>query len=195
MSAVVVYCHPNPESLSAALRDACVRGLQHSGHQVNVIDLAADHFHPVMSRDEWGNYHNATTFYPADVQTYIELVQQAEILIFVYPTWWSGVPAQLKGWIERVMVVGVAFNLDEGAFGKGLLTNVKHLRVVTTFGSPRWYVKLVNDNGRRLIARALRLSTSFRTKYRQLSLYSLDTQTEKDKQRFIEKVERAMRNL
>ena len=81
------------------------------------------------------------------------------LLVFVYPTWWSGLPAILKGWLERVMVPGVGVPLRR-ATGK-VKPGLGHVRTIvgiSTYGSPRAYVRLVNDNGRRILTRALRMS-------------------------------------
>ncbi len=195
MRAVVVYSHPNRESLSAALRDASVRGLLASGHHVDVIDLDADNFNPVMSREEWTHYLDPKASVSPQVQKYREFVNSADVLVFVYPTWWSGVPAQLKGWLERVLGVGVAFDATAYGIKSGPLQHVSHIAVITTFGSPRWYVKFVNDNGRRMFSRAIRLSTGLKTKFHHLGLYSLDTQSQSAREKFIVAVEAAMKKI
>ena len=195
MRAVVVYCHPNPESLSAALRDAVVRGLSAGRHQVDVIDLEADGFQPVMTLDEWSRYLDASAPVAPEIQRYRELVNRADALVFVYPTWWSGVPAQLKGWVERVLGVGVAFDRTEDGISRGKLNHVSRIAVVTTFGSPRWYVKFVNDNGRRMFGRSIRMCTGVRTRFHHQALYSLDTQSQAAKEKFILQVEKAMKQL
>ena len=81
-----------------------------------------------------------------------------DTLIFVYPTWWSGLPAMLKGWLERVMVPGVAFGFDpDSERVTPRLGHVRRIVGISTYGSPRAYVAAVNDNGRRTLTRALRL--------------------------------------
>ncbi len=116
----------------------------------------------------------------------------AEILAFVYPTWWSGLPAILKGWLERVMVPGVGFVFDARGRVRPGLPQVRRLIGISTYGSPRTYVRLVNDNGRRTITRALRMSCGWRAKPMWLGLYGIDSSTVDERREFLDRVERAM---
>ena len=130
------------------------------------------------------------------VAAQVELIRSVDTLVFVYPTWWSGLPAVLKGWLERVMVPGVGFRFDERS-GKvrPALTNVRRLIGISTYGSPRWYVRSVNDNGRRTLMRALRLSCGFRTSRRWIGLYAIDTTTHDQRVEFAAHIEREMSEL
>lgn len=191
MKVLIVYCHPVEGSFCSAMRDAAADGFRQAGHSVEIIDLTADKFDPVMSADEWASYYLRDEQVPIGVETYIEQVTEAEILCFVYPTWWSGLPAQLKGWIERVMVLGVAFRMNSNNKVRPALLNVKRIYVVSTFGSPRWYVRFINDNGKRVLSRALRLSTG-RASLRALALYAMDTQTDENRRHFLAKITQTM---
>ena len=195
MRALVVYCHPNEDSLSAQLRDAAVRGLKAAKHEVTIVDLAQDNFNPVMPLEEWTSYLDTSAEPAEDVKKYMELVEGADILVFVYPSWWSGVPAQLKGWLERVFIAGLAFEMGKKGLRRGYLKRIRRIHVITTFGSPRWYVRFVNDNGRRLFSRAVRLCMSPKTRYKQHSLYAMDKQTQEQKQNFVVHVEQAMQKI
>ncbi|MFM9225403.1 MAG: NAD(P)H-dependent oxidoreductase [Actinomycetota bacterium] len=118
-------------------------------------------------------------------------VRDAGILVFTYPTWWSGLPAQLKGWLERVMLPGVAFTLESGRV-RPTLDHVRRIVVASTYGSPWLYVKAINDNGRRTLTRALRASTGWRARCRHVGLYAMDTATDDDRREFLVRVERAV---
>lgn len=194
MRALVVHCHPVEGSFSSALRDAACRGLEGAGHEVTVIDLAAESFDPVMRRDEWERYMSSdgsSVDAPGDLVRHVEALRRAEILVFVYPTWWSGLPAQLKGWLERAMVPGVAFRLDGGRV-RPALVHVHRIVTVSTYGSPWSYVKAINDNGRRTLQRALRLSAGRRTRRTHLGLYKMDVRTDSDRREFLERVEKVL---
>lgn len=190
MHALVVYCHPVEGSLCSAIRDAAVTGLRSAGHVVSVIDLAADDFDPVMSLGEWQTYMNRKTVESPEIVRYIEMVQQSEILVFVYPTWWSGLPAQMKGWLERVLVAGVAFRFTQNDRVRPGLSRLRRIHVISTYGSPKLYVRLVNDNGRRILTRALRLCGTHRVKTSHQGLYSLDTSTVESRKQFLRNVEK-----
>lgn len=168
-----------------------MRGLRSAGHDVTVLDLAAEGFRCVMSRAEWEAYMAGDPVVPPDVAHHVEAVRAADMLVFTYPTWWSGLPAQLKGWLDRVMLPGVAFTLDDGRV-RPALGHVRRIVVVSTYGSPWTYVKAINDNGRRTLVRALRSATGWRARCRHLGLHAMDTATDDDRRRFLAAVERAV---
>ena len=187
MRALVLYCHPVEGSFCSAIRDTAIAGLQQAGHHVDVIDLAAEKFDPVMSREEWHAYmHSHGAIAPA-LEMHVALVQAADILVFVYPTWWSGLPAQLKGWLERIMVENVAYKFNRNNRVRPALTNVKKIYIFSTFGSPHWYITFVHNNGKRVLSRALRLSTG-RARVRSRFLYAMDTTDNKRRQRFLSNI-------
>jgi NAD(P)H dehydrogenase (quinone) len=195
MNALVVYCHPVEGSFCSAMRDASVRGLRAAGHTVDVIDLAARQFNPVMPTSEWNTYREGNGVIPVGLEHDVELIETAEIIVFVYPTWWGGLPAQLKGWLERVMLPGIAFIFNEKNKVRPGLRNIRHIHIASTFGSPWLYVRFVNDNGRRILARAFRLNTSLRTKVSTSSLYAMDKATDNSRKSFLLSLEKKMENL
>jgi len=195
MRALVIYCHPVEGSLCSAIRDAAVTGLSAAGHDVSVIDLAADDFDPVMPEDEWRTYMDREIVTTPEIARYIEKVRESEILVFVYPTWWSGLPAQLKGWLERVLVAGVAFRFTKNNRVRPNMTQLRRIHVVSTYGSPKLYVRFVNDNGRRILTRALRMCGTQRTKTSHQGLYALDTSTPESRQQFLRDVEKKTASL
>lgn len=195
MRAVVVYCHPVEGSFCSSLRDAALRGLHTAGHDVTLIDVAADNFNPVMSEDEWHLYFQTENHIPVDVQSYVAAIRDAEIIVFVYPTWWSSVPAQLKGWLERVLVPGVGFTFtDKNGLRPGL-QKLKHIVVVTTFGSPRLYVRFINDNGSRLFHRSLRAASPRLVRRHRLVHYKMDKSTPESRHAFQQRIEKKLARL
>ncbi len=195
MRAVVVVSHPDRGSFVRALADRAVAGLGAGGHHVDLLDLDAEGFRATMSPAERAAYHGDEPILDPVVQRHADLVRAAEILVFVYPHWWSGMPARLKGWLERVLVPGVAFRFDDAGKVRPGLPQVRHLVGVCTYGSPRWYVRLVNDNGRRIVTRALRMSCGFRARPSWLGLYAVDTSTADERAEFLARVEREMADL
>lgn len=192
MKSLIIYCHPVEGSYCSAMRDAAHRGLASAGNDVNIIDLALDEFDPVMGTEEWQVYMNRAGEVPAGLEKYVQLISEAEILVFVYPTWWSGVPAQLKGWFDRILVPGVAFSFSDDGRVRPALAHAKRMFIVTTYGSPKLYVRLVNDNGRRLISRALRIATMKRARVTHLGLYKMDKATVIERREFLQKIEKTL---
>ena len=186
MNIVVVLGHPSGGSYCAAIFDAIVDALEaQSAHSITAIRLADENFATAMSSAERAAYETEAPLISAETKRHAEILKQAEALIFVYPTWWSGLPAQLKGWLERVFVLGVAFRFNKNGKIRPNLQNVRHIIGVSTYGSPWRYVKLVNDNGRRTLTRAIRMSTGLRTRTMWFGIYALDTCTQHQREEFI----------
>ncbi len=193
MLALVIVAHPSSDSYCHALATRAQAGLLAAGHEVVVLDLYAQGITAAMTASERHAYHGNTPILDPLIAEHAGLVQRAETLVFVYPTWWSGLPAILKGWLERVMVPGVGFVLDERTNKvRPGLGQMRRLVGISTYGSPRWYVRLVNDNGRRIITRALRMSCGLRVRTSWLALYAIDTSTSAQRQAFLADVERKM---
>jgi putative NADPH-quinone reductase len=196
MHALVVVAHPCDDSFTHAAAERAVAGLRAGGHEVAVVDLYALGFRVAMSPAERHAYHGETPLIDEHTREHARLVQWADCLVFVYPTWWSSLPAMLKGWLERVMVPGVGFVFDEdsGKVRPGL-RNVRRLVGISSYGSPRSVVKIINDNGRRTITRALRLACGLRTRVTWLGLYGIDTASESRRKQFLDRVETSMARL
>ncbi len=195
MRAVVVLTHPRELSFTRATCDAAVRGLHRGGHEVTVLDLYAMPFQPAMTRAERDAYHGDNPIVDPHVATSVDALREADILVFVYPTWWSGLPAMLKGWLEKTMIPGVAFVFNEDHRVRPGLKRVRHIVGISTYGSSRMYVKAINDNGRRTLMRALRLNTGLRTRGTWLGFYSVDSSTPEQRTAFINEVEKRMSSL
>ena len=195
MRVLVVVAHPNQQSYTRAVASAAVQSLTEAGHSVTELDLYALGFRAAMSADERRAYHGEQPVLDPLVTDHIAALKQADALVFVYPTWWSSMPAILKGWLERVMVPGVGFTLDDQHRVRPALTNVCRIVGISTYGSPWPVVKFVNDNGRRTINRALRVSTGFGTRASWMALYAIDTTTPAERQAFIDKVARKLAAL
>lgn len=195
MRALVVVAHPSPDSLCRALAGRVEAGLRAGGHHVDIVDLYAIGFRAAMTADERRAYHGDEPVVDPVVADHAELVSRAEIVAFVYPNWWSSLPAVLQGWLERVLVPGVAFRFDDAGKVRPALTHVRHIVGVCTYGSPRWYVRLVNDNGRRVLTRAMRLNCGFRVRRHWYGLYGVDTSTDTERREFLERVERELAEL
>ena len=196
MLALVIVAHPCGDSLTHALAARAEAGLRTAGYEVALLDLYALGFRAAMSEAERTSYHEDQPILDPIVAEHADLIKRATVVAFVYPTWWSGLPAILKGWLERVIVPGVGFRFDErtGKVKPGL-GHVRRLVGISTYGSPRSAVRLINDNGRRTIARALRLSCGVRTRTQWLGLYTVDNSTKSERQDFAASVERTMASL
>lgn len=185
--ALVVHAHPAEESYNRHLLDTVVDALL-PGHRVEVIDLYAERYDPVMSREELAAYRAGRPSNDPTVARHSSLVLEAHTLVFVYPTWWGSLPAILRGWLERTMRPGVAFEYRRSGGIRPALKSIRHIAGVTTYGSPRWRMLLVGDGGRRMLLRALRTNIPRRVRRSWIGLHAIDTSTPEDRAAFIERV-------
>jgi NAD(P)H dehydrogenase (quinone) len=193
--ALVVHAHPDPASYSAALRDRAVMGLTRGGWHVDVADLYAEGFVPAMTPAERRAYDGPHPVLDDHVARQAELVTAAQALVFVYPTWWWGLPAVLKGWLERVLVPGVGFRFDDRGRVRPGLTRVRRLVGITTYGSTRLRSAVFNDAGRRTLLRTARLNTSWRCRSTWLGLYGMDRAGPAERLAFAQRVESTLAGL
>jgi NAD(P)H dehydrogenase (quinone) len=170
-------------------------GLETAGHAVAMIDLYADKFNAVLSREEHRAYLSDAPVLDDRAAQYGRMLRAAEIVVFVYPTWWSGLPAILKGWMEKVLVPGVGFTFNARGHVRPGLTHVTHIVGISTYGSPRTYVAAINDNGRRIITRAFRMSCGVRTRTSWMGLYAMDTRTDSERAAFLDRIDRKLSSI
>jgi NAD(P)H dehydrogenase (quinone) len=196
MRALVIYCHPDPASFTAAIRDVVVDKLRISGADVRLHDLYAQGFQPCLTQAEWQAYldspaNRAPVAHPA------QDLEWCDTLIFVYPTWWYGLPAMLKGWLDRVMLPDLAFLMPDGAHKtiRPGLTQITRMGVFTTCGASRWLTFLVGAPGKRTLLRGVRLlcAKSCRTAF--AAHYLMDSSTPASRKAHLARVGRAMDKL
>lgn len=197
MNVLVISAHPSPDSFIGSLRQAVLTELSQLGHDVRHHDLYEEHFNPVFSAYERlnhvGDIEEKLRQMP-DLRIHVEDIQWAEALVLVYPTWWSGQPAILKGWIDRVLMNQVAWILPEGAARiRPLLTNIKKIVVVTTHGSTKFVNALEGEAGKRTAFRSIRLMFHKRTRCHWVGLYALDHVPMEKRGRLVIRVRRRVR--
>jgi len=191
----LVYCHPSETSFTAAVRDRALVGLHAAGHDVRVSDLYADGFVPELSAWERTN-HLAPPETKPDIAEYAANLRWCEALVLVYPTWWAGQPAMLKGWIDRVWVAGVAYELPEGANRiRPRLHNIRRIVAITTHGSTKFVNALEGEGGKRIVTRSLRVLCSKRARTTWIALYNIDRSTDARRAAHLARVEQAMCEL
>ena len=134
MKLLVVYAHPNPQSFNHAILESFTGGLAEAGNTYEVVDLYDINFNPCLSGDDFAKFMAGKA--PDDIQAQQEKVSEADGLVFIHPIWWTGPPAILKGWIDRVFSMGFAYMIDEKeGHPVGLLKNQKALVINTAGGT------------------------------------------------------------
>ena len=193
MRALVVYCHPRPDSFNAAIRDLVLERLEASVAEVRLLDLYAEGFNPVMGHDELGTHFDETRNRAA-LEAHVDHLTWCDTLIFVYPTWWYGLPAMLKGWLDRAFLPGVAFRMP-AAEGENIapgLTHIKRLAVFTTCGASWWLTRMIGAPGKRTLLRGVRLLCAKNCKTTFAAHYLMDSSTKASRKAHLTKVARKL---
>lgn len=135
MKYLVVYSHPNPKSFCHAILETVKEALTAKKHEVIIRDLYALKFNPVLTPSDFEAL--ATGKVLPDVKAEQDHIQWADILIYIYPIWWTGLPAMVKGYIDRVFSHGFAFKIGVSG-AEGLLKGKKAV-ILNTQGTPQGY--------------------------------------------------------
>lgn len=202
---LLIHAHPLNDSFSGYLARTVCSSLRGAGHRVHMVNLYdCDGGRPLnasLTAAERERYFAGTppSPYPApsaDIAPLVQELRSADALVFVYPTWWMGVPAILKGFIDRAFLPGVSFRIPgvdgaptnmTGALIPGL-PNIKKVGVVSTYGAPRYLVALAGDCGHGMIARALLPLFGEECTILWQGLYHMDVQTAQGRADFAERV-------
>lgn len=141
MNILIVYAHPNPRSFNRAILDTLDATLREHGHITDIHDLYQMQFRPVLDGEDL--LRNWRGELDVDTRREQEAIHVAQGLAFVYPIWWFGPPAILKGWIDRVLTRKFAFNFGKAGM-QGLLNHQRALIINTlggdadTYQNERW---------------------------------------------------------
>ena len=130
MNILVILAHPEQTSLNHAIAKTVIGQLQMNGHRISFHDLYVEHFDPMLAAEE----------IPKDVvlpivRRHCEELRQAEGIVIVHPNWWGQPPAILKGWIDRVIRPGVAYEFLEGDSGEGIPRGILPARAAIVFNT------------------------------------------------------------
>jgi NAD(P)H dehydrogenase (quinone) len=196
MRALLVVAHPLDDSFTKAAARRVARTLERRGIEVDLLDLYAERFDPCLTAAERRSYFTPP-YDSSAVRSYVERLEHAEKLVLVFPQWWFGVPAILKGFFDRVLAPGAAFDLPPGG-GMPIprLSRIDTIAVVTSTGAPWWIAKLyMGDPVRRQILRGIKPFLNPRARFHMLSLHDMDHMTDARAAAFLDRVRRAFETL
>ena len=197
MRVMVLHAHPLESSYNRALCNAVLEMLKANGHQPDLVDLYAEKFDPVLSREDRLKYHDVPGNVTTDIKPYVDRLMAAEALIVVHPVWNYGFPAILKGYFDKVFLPGVSFILEGGdGPDKGrLVPNLKHIKkvaFVTSYGGDRLRTMLMGDPPRRMAKRWGWVTFGGWLPPTYLALYDMNNVTKTELEGFITKVKRVI---
>ena len=190
MNILVVTAHPLKKSLCAALADHIIVKLKNFGHDVIIENLYETNFDPTLSVAERELYYKPH-YDSSKILHEVTKLKKADALVLVFPTWWFGFPAILKGWFDRVWAPSIAYD-HANNYGpiKPRLNNLKKTIVVTTLGAPWWVDYFILWRPvKRTIRFALLGACARRSRLKYLSFYKCEEVNAKRLTRFKSKID------
>jgi len=193
MKCLVLITHPVKDSLCYSLGRHVVARLEEQGHDMEVEYLYESRFEAALSERERLSYYSSG-YDSSCIGEQVERLREADAIVLVYPTWWFGFPAILKGWFDRVWGPGIAF--DHGNdFGpiKPRLDKLSKMLVVTTLGATWWIDRMVmRQPVKRIVKYAIVGTCARNVELEYLSLYGSENTDTHRFDRFTRKIDRAL---
>ncbi len=131
MNISVILAHPNPQSFNHAIAQTATDELRQNGHKVRFHDLYAEKFDPILLDAEIP----PTAIIADQVEEHCREVASADGVVIVHPNWWGQPPAILKGWIDRILRPGVAYNFLEEDAGEGVPVGLLKAKIALVFNT------------------------------------------------------------
>ncbi len=131
MKILIILAHPNRASFNHAIAATCLKALADQGHQVVAHDLYQEQFDPTLPEGEIPK----DAVLPDVIRRHCDEVSQADGIIIVHPNWWGQPPEILKGWVDRVIRPGVAYEFLEGDKGEGVPRGLLNARCALIFNT------------------------------------------------------------
>ncbi|TSA33828.1 MAG: flavodoxin family protein [Verrucomicrobiaceae bacterium] len=152
MNVFIINAHPEPKSFNGAMFRTAEETMSAAGHSVQVSDLYAMKFDPVSDRRNFTTVKNADYFkqqieemhatevggFAPDIEAELRKAESCDLMIWQFPLWWFGVPAILKGWVDRVFAMGRTYGGDR-FYENGVFKGKRALLSVTTGGPAEAY--------------------------------------------------------
>ena len=192
MRVLLVYAHPLGDSLNTEIKSAAEQGLAAAGHEIDLIDLYADCFEPVLSEHERQTYFDDHFERGDQAAGYAKRLMACEGLVFIFPTWSMGPPAILKGFFDRVFGPDVSFRIDSDGLLHANLRHITKAAAIVIYGRERSILWWFGDPLRRLIKRWLKWFLAPGASVLFLGLYGLHKPSTVGVARFLNKVSHAM---
>jgi NAD(P)H dehydrogenase (quinone) len=186
---LVVFAHPLETSFVSALHSNIVAILRARGHAVDDLDLYAEKFDPLVSREQLRNYVD-TSKNLHEVESYVERLRAAEALVLVYPVWFDGLPAIMQGYFQRVFLPGVATRIDAAGLFHPNLQHIQRMAAVCAYGENRRDVLAKDDPPRRFVRDNIGVLIKPRGRFEYLALYGMDSARANQRAVFLKRVTR-----
>jgi NAD(P)H dehydrogenase (quinone) len=202
MRVVIIFNHPYDGSYCNAILNSVTAGLLKASHEVDLMHLDKDNFDPVMRAKDLAAFvtakHNAKNCYEAldeEVMNYKQRLEQADHLIFIFPIWWELMPAMTKGFIDKVIFPGVAYDYKPNGFMVKRFKDLKGLTLITTMNTHKFAYKLIFGNA---IKKAFFTGTFWKLGYKNrkwINLSMVKFVSEERRKKWLEKIEERFAGL
>lgn len=148
MNVLILHAHPEQKSFCSSLAKTAQEWFQSNGHHVEISDLYAMNFNPVGGKGDFTSHAESDYFkyqaeqvkafendgFTPDLKREMDKLLACDVLILNFPLWWFGLPAILKGWVDRVFAMGFAYGNGKGVYENGTFPNKKAFLCFTTGG-------------------------------------------------------------
>ena len=145
---LIIHAHPESKSFCSSLKDETLSFFESQGAEVKVSDLYPMGFNPVGSQHDFTKLENPDFFkyqmeqvhayqndlFEASLKVEMDKLEWCDTLIFTFPLWWFGLPAVLKGWVDRVFAMGLTYGAGKGVYDNGTYKNKTAFLTITTGG-------------------------------------------------------------
>jgi NAD(P)H dehydrogenase (quinone) len=165
MRYAIVFNHPYEGSFCNAILQTVQKALTSAGHHTDILHLDDDGFNPVMTAADLQGFTQGAPVDP-QVITYRQRLEQADQLILIFPIWWEPMPAMTKGFIDKVIYPGVAYDYDKTSRWPKMIKRWHRLQgvtLITTMNTPSLAYRLLFGNA---IKKALFTGTFWKLGYR-----------------------------
>ncbi|PCE63976.1 NAD(P)H-dependent oxidoreductase [Sediminicola luteus] len=203
MRVLIVFNHPYEKSYCNAVLEAVQKGLSRAGHSIDLIHLDEDGFDPVMRAKDLKAFVTAAKDSQASyealdplVKAYKIRLQAADFLIFIFPIWWELMPALTKGFIDKLIFPGIAYDYnDKGNRMLGRLKQLKGVHMITTMNTPAWAYRALFGNA---IKKAVLFGTFWKIgvpNRKWISLNYVKFTSQQKREKWLEKLTKRYANL
>lgn len=127
----IIIAHPDKNSFNHAIANTAKETLESFGHKINFHDLYAEKFNPILSVDELPK----DAFLTDDISNHCNEISNADGIIIIHPNWWGQPPAILKGWVDRVLRAGVAYEFIGDDNGEGVPNGLLNAQIALVFNT------------------------------------------------------------
>lgn len=195
MRVAIIFNHPYEGSYCNAILTAVTKGLQKRNHEIDLIHLDKDGFNPVMTAADLKAFKDKKPIDPKVIE-YKQRLDQANHLIFIFPIWWELMPALTKGFIDKVIFPGVAYDYTSKGYGMiPLFKNIKGVTVITTMNTASIIYRLIFGNA---IRKAIMTGTFWKMGYKNrkwINLSMVKSVSGKKQKKWLRKIENKFANL